>query len=1270
MYYTVDVKSILPRLIGLFLALTLTACGSGLTPPAAPIVDSTPNSRPVGPSRDLQTSLPAVCECVLRFDHLSIEQGLSQSSVYTVFQDSSGFIWFGTQDGLNRYDGYNFKVYKPDSDIPDSISDRWITAIVEDKQGYIWVGTRQGGLNRFDPRLETFTHYMYDDSNPASLIDNHINTLFLDHADNLWIGTSKGLDLLDKTKSTFKHYLNVASRPEKTNEIKITTLQQDQHGQLWVGTAGGLKKLNPQYNTVENFVSNPNYFNTISSDNITAIVMDNHSIIWIGTRNGLNRYDPGTGRFERFLRESVTTGNTQLGNPTADVVLEASKPENSISSNIITALRIDSTGNLWVGTANGLNRYEAGKGFVAYYNDPAYSKSLSKNQVTTLFEDRSGVLWIGTDAGGVNLYDRQQDLFAYYRQDSQNPNTLSDSSIYSIFIDSAGYAWLGTGNGLNQFNRQGNQVVQFKNNAQDPKSLGSNEIYFITGDQTGSIWISTPNGLDRFDRGTSSFTHFRYDSADPDSLSSNFVYTVFVDSKNQVWVGTTSGLDLFDRSTEKFTHYAYNATDPNSLSGNWVYSIYEDHVGNLWVGTLENGLNRLDPKTNKFTRYRHNSRNKSSLNNDSIISIYQDQKDRLWLGTEGGGLNLFHPETNSFSYYLEKDGLPNGVIYGILGDDLGNLWVSTNFGISRFNPDTGIFKNFDAGDGLQSNEFNTNAYAKGKDGELYFGGINGLTVFQPNEIKDNPYAPQVVLTSLTQDDKPIVTRTSVETLQNVTIQYPQNSLEFDFAALDYNQPGKNQYAYFLAGFDTSWHFIGTKHSGRYTNIPGGKYTLLLKATNSDGVWNETPSQIAVTVIPPFWQTNLFRGLVVFGALVVIVSGFGLRTKSIRDRNRELERLVQERTHALEDRGREMEALYQADEKILRNVSLNQVFQTLVDVAVDMLHADRSVVFAWDEKQTKVMPRVSHGYSPATLKVMEFPKGEGNVGRVLATGKPFIAKELDPETMRADVRAAIIAEGIRSFAHIPIIVDHKVVAVFNVAFTGPDFIGEDAVRVFSALVNRASISIANMELFEQTKDLAVMEERNRLARDLHDSAKQKAFAALAQLGTARGILNGNGNSVSIHLNEAENLVSDVIQELTFLIQEIYPMALQEKGLANTLREYIFEWENRNDTKVQFTARNERRLPLDIEQAIYRISQEALANVARHSHAHRVDLSLVYNSDTMQLSLSDDGNGFDMNKKLGMGLRSIRERVSSVHGTVQIQSAPGQGTRLIVQVPTKN
>ena len=314
--------------------------------------------------------------------------------------------------------------------------------------------------------------------------------------------------------------------------------------------------------------------------------------------------------------------------------------------------------------------------------------------------------------------------------------------------------------------------------------------------------------------------------------------------------------------------------------------------------------------------------------------------------------------------------------------------------------------------------------------------------------------------------------------------------------------------------------------------------------------------------------------------------------------------------------------------------------------------------------------MSHGFRPETLYALNFEDGEGMVGHAMKTGETVIVSDLKLNTLRGDVQTAIRNEGIQSFAHFPIIVDGKVIAIFNVAYTRPNALNDDAIRLFTALVNRASLSIANMELFEQTKDLAVMEERNRLARDLHDSAKQKAFAALAQLGTANGILKSKPDEVKPHLIEAETLVYEVIQELTFLIQEIYPIALQEKGLPITLREYIFEWENRNDTEVKLTMLNERPLPLKTEQAIYRIIQEALANVARHSKAKRVDVSLVYNMDSLQVLIADDGRGFDMNQKAkGMGFRSMRERIGSIRGTIQIQSAPGQGTRLIAQLPIK-
>jgi ligand-binding sensor domain-containing protein/signal transduction histidine kinase len=1203
-------------------------------------------------------SMPEVCNCTLRFDHLSIEQGLSQSSVRAIFQDSRGFLWFGTEDGLNRYDGYEFSIYKPDPDAPGKLSDRWITSMVEDKNGFLWIGTRQGGLNRFDHRTGQFATYQHASGEPDSLSNNHINALFIDDDNRLWIGTSDGLDLLETDKPSFTHF---SYDPRKANSLSgrnVTTIYQDHKGRYWVGTAySGLNHFDPQTGNFTTYLHDPNDETSISNNRVTSIEEDANRVLWIGTQNGLNRFDP----------------ETEIFTP---VYHDPSVPD-SLANNNISALYSDRSGNLWVGTSDGLDRmskYEIQ--FTHYYNQPSYPKSLSNNNILSIYEDHSGVLWFGTYGSGVNKYDRERDKFAYFRNDPDDPKSLSGNFIFSVLPDENNNTWIGTyGDGLNRFNRSTGKVIRFEYEPEDPYGLGSGIILSLIEDHEGMLWIGTGgNGLDRYNPTNGTFTHYRNNPAELNSLSGNFVYTVFEDSHNNIWVGTNGGLDRLDRETGDFIHYLPVPGDPRTVDGNNVDVIFEDRDGYLWVGTFENGLHRLDMETGNFTRYQSDPENNQSLSNDSVLSIYQDSKDRIWIGTAGGGLNLYHPETDTFTYFLERDGLPNGVVYGILEDDNGYLWMSTNFGISRFDPETSTFRNYDAGDGLQSNEFNQGAFAKSESGEFYFGGIEGLTIFDPLEITDNPRVPQITLTSVTQDGNPLETDVTTQTVRNITLEWPQDSFEFEFAALSFNQSSKNQYAYTLQGFENKWNYIGTKRNGRYTNLPGGTYTLLLRATNSDGVWNQTPLRVNVTVVPPFWETLWFR--ILFGITLVALMALGIRFRiqSVQDRNRQLERVVRERTSALETRNQEIQALYQADERILRNVTLQQVFQTLVDVAVDTLNADRSVVFAWDEEKNKVMPRVSRGFSPETLKALSFDKGEGIIGNVFETGEPAIVRhvrQVELNEFRQDIREALIAEGVRSFVHLPIFVDQKIVGVFNVGFTSPNLIGDDITRLFSALTQRASISIANMELFEQTKDLAVMEERNRLARDLHDSAKQKAFAALAQLGTVRGILNGNGNSATMHLNEAENLVSDVIQELTFLVQEIYPIALQEKGLPAVMREYAFEWENRNEIKVNLALQNERRLPLGIEQAIYRVTQESLANIARHSNAKRVDISLMYNGGSLQLAVADDGCGFDMDLKgHGLGLRSIRERVSSVHGTVQIQSAPGAGTRIIVQVPTKD
>ena len=908
------------------------------------------------------------------------------------------------------------------------------------------------------------------------------------------------------------------------------------------------------------------------------------------------------------------------------------------------------------------------------------------------------------------------------------------------------------------------------------------------------------------------------------------------------------GLDWLDRSTNQFGHYKNDPKNPFSLSGNEVITLHEDLGGELWIGTFNNGLNRLDRQTGQFKHYQHNPDDPTSLSNNSILSIYQDLAGVLWIGTAGGGLNKFDSQTESFIHYTQKDGLPNDVVYGILEDDQGYLWLSTNHGLSRFDQRAETFNNYDAGDGLQSNEFNMNSYVKTRNGVMFFGGVNGLNTFSPKEISDSSYLPPVVLTSLTQDGKVVNQGQPPEMIDSFTLRWPQNSFDFEFAALSYAQPEENQYAYMLEGFDENWIEMATRRFGRYTSLPGGKYILKIKGASNNGIWNEEGLSIQVNVIPPMWETWWFRGA---GALLMVGIIFGasrLRVKRIQAHNRDLEKLIGERTRSLEARTleaeqnrQELDALYRAEEKMYRHVHLDEVLQALVDVTVGNLQADKSAVLAWDERREQWVIRVARGFSPEAMAIISFARGEGIIGYVTESGEGIILEDVATDPQRQNERPenvqALLDEGIQSLIYLPIKIGDEVFGIFNVSFVRAHAFGQDEQKLFTALVKRAALAIENARLFDaeqrrveqfrviaevshrftltldindllnqvvrliqqtfnyyhvgigliegqeivyrvgagglwdnmqfkykpgrlrlgqeglsgwvgahgepllvqdvshdpryvwmegsqtrsemvvpitvkeetigvldvqsdelnafderdliviqslanqvgaaienarlyiQAKDLAIMEERSRLARDLHDSAKQKAFAALAQLGAAGSHLKNDPSDAKGHLTEAENLVYEVIQELTFLIQEMYPLALKEKGLVTVLREYIFEWENRNNIKVDLKVEGAQQLSLQVEQTLYRISQEALANIARHSQASKVEISVCYKADCVELVVSDNGKGFDVTKKTqnGLGLISMRERVKTIGGSIAIESSPGTGTRVSVSVP---
>jgi signal transduction histidine kinase/ligand-binding sensor domain-containing protein len=914
-------------------ALLAAAC-RGSMPPTSPT--ATRSAPSVGQA---PLALPAGQR--LRFEHISVEHGLSQSTVTCALQDSRGFMWFGTRDGLSRYDGSGFKVYRHDPQDPHSLGYNQVTALAEDQGGMLWIGTDGGGLDRLDLETDTFVHYRHSPGNAASLADDLVLSLIADRDGVLWIGTRNGLDRFDRTTGQFIHHQNKPEDPHSLKGGTIESIYQDRESMLWVGTNGnGLNRFDPTTGRFTHFQHDPNDpHSLISNFLVSAICEDQSGDLWIGTFEGLDRLDRQTGRMAHYQHDP--------GDP------------HSLSNNSIASLHQDPSGLLWVGTlGGGLDILDPATGrFYHHRNIPHDLYSLSSNIVLSIYEGQMGVLWIGTAGGGVNRIDPLAERFALFRNDPDDPNSLSNNVVWSILQDQQQTLWIGTqGGGLNRFDRETGTWHHYRNDPADPYSLSNNNVSSVYEDRAGVLWVGTlGGGLGRLDRETERFEHFPPDLGDSHGLGNPFVYSILEDREGMLWIATDEGvhggLHRFDRETGRFTHFEHDPNIPRSLSSNWIRALYEDRSGTLWISAVEAGLNRFDPITQRVDRYQHDPSDPNSLIHNSVTTIHEDHEGVLWLGTSGGGLNKYDPESETFVHYTVRDGLPSDVICGILAEDAapgtgpddgrGYLWISTSNGLSRFDPRTETFRNYDASDGLQSNEFLVRSSFRSSSGEIFFGGVNGFNAFYPDRIRDNSLVPPVVLTSLRQNGEDVQLRTAVEHAEAVRFHWPDNSFEFEFAALNYVQPEKNQYAYMLEGFDRSWNHAENRPYGKYTNLPGGTYTLRLKGSNNDGVWNEEGSFLAVTIVPPFWATWWFRGIVLLALVGIVVGGYRLRVRGIEARSRELERQVEQRTaelrHEIDQRIQVEEALRQSEREKAVVAERNRLARELHDSVAQSMY---------------------------------------------------------------------------------------------------------------------------------------------------------------------------------------------------------------------------------------------------------------------------------------------------------------------------------------------
>ncbi len=824
-----------------------------------------------------------------KFERLGIEGGLSQSAVNAIVQDSRGFMWFGTEDGLNRYDGAGFRIFKHDPDDPDSLSYNHITALCRDRSGTVWVATNGGGLDRYDPNRERFIHFRHNPTDPNSLSSDFITAVIEDGDGNLWIGTNDGgLDKLDPSRRRLTRYRHSPADPTSLIHNSVRDILEDRSGTLWIATGGG--GLDMFDRDMEVFVHrrhDPSDPASLIADSVATILEDRNGVLWVGTDSGLCALDRNRRRF--------TVYRPNPWDPS------------SLSADKVNALFEDSSGTLWIGTSGGLDEFvPAGGRFLRHQRAFLDPNSLSDNDVSSIYEDRSKLLWVGTRLG-LNKLDKERKPFLHYRNIPGDPTSLDNNQVMMIQEDDSGAVWIGTyAGGLSRFNRARGTFIAYRHDPADPGSISNDLVMAYLRDRSGTSWVGTYGGLNRFDPVFGRFRLFELGTGASRQSGRSPIYALLEDPQKRLWVGTRDGLFELAPDRRSLALHRNNPDDPASLSGNAIFALLLDAAGTLWAGT-QNGLNRLDRTSGAWVRYLNDPGNPSSLSHNEVLSLFQDRAGVLWVCT-AGGLNRFGPAAGTFEHFREKDGLPNDTVYGIIEDDRGLLWMSTNRGLSRFDPRTRTFRNFDLRDGLQSNEFNSGALLLSRDGLMYFGGINGFNVFDPDRIRDNPYPPEVVLTDLLISNRsvpigprgsrpPLLTAAITETSE-IRLSQRERVISFEFAALHYAAPEKNRYAYKMEGFDLEWNLVGNRRYATYTALPSGSYVFRVKASNNDGVWNEKGVFLRIRIIPPFWGRREFRLLVLLTALVLLLIIYRIRTFAIREQARTLEVRVDQRTRAL------------------------------------------------------------------------------------------------------------------------------------------------------------------------------------------------------------------------------------------------------------------------------------------------------------------------------------------------------------------------------------
>ncbi|WP_323026745.1 two-component regulator propeller domain-containing protein [Gelidibacter japonicus] len=885
----------------------------------------------------------------LKFKHYSLTEGLSQSSVLCIFQDSKGFMWFGTRDGLNKFDGQNFTTYRHNSQDSTSISNSYIKSLIEDNQGNLWVGT-MNGLNKYVANGNKFERFKQSDGK-NSISNNEIWDMVSTKDGDLWLGTNFGLERFDPKTHKASHFEPKDKNRNSNSQIRSLLVTSD--GNLWICNTKNIEVYDPQSKTYNEYNYPLGETKEVNKNYAPIIYEDDQNNLLLGYKNGLFLFDPEGSTFKPYQLKSTT-------NPTIQ--------------DEVRSISQDYLNNLWIGTYNGLYLiHKKGDQVYHYVHDENDLTSLSQNSIYSIYEDVRGDFWIGTYAGGVNYYDRSYDVFKSFSAGA-NDLKLNYMVVSSIIEDPNQNLIIGTeGGGINVYNHTTGRFTYYTHNDSNTNSLSTDNVKAMIRTSDGNYWVGMHDGgINVLNLTKQPYTFKKYVNHPTDSmsLSSNRIISLFEDARQDVWIGTSGGgLNKWQHDTQSIIRIKA----PSSTIGSIIYAITPMRNKNSLLVSSNKGLAKINILTHEWTPLPYKKAYQNTDHIHATLYAYEDPFQNIWVATEGDGLYHYDPKTQESTKYGMSNGLPNEVIYGILPDDFNTIWLSTNNGLSRLDPAAKTFTNFDVSDGLVSNEFNYGAFKKLSNGDLMFGSANGITYFNPNDIIKNTFVPPVSITSFMVNNQPFFVDTETEKV--IQLKHYQNAVSFNFVALSYSQPNKNQYAFKLEGFDNEWINIGNKKSATYTNLDSGIYTFRVKAANNDGLWNEEGASMSFTIKPAPWLTwwaYLIYAILIVTILLIIRKYSLIR---IHEKNElKFERQEKER----------IEEINQMKLRLFTNVSHD--FRTPLTLIIGplerMLH--KKIGSAYIQRQHEIMHRNASVLLQLINQLLDFRKSESGQLKLTAS----------------------------------------------------------------------------------------------------------------------------------------------------------------------------------------------------------------------------------------------------------------------------------------------